>query len=229
MESLRRLSGPVATALALAASVAAVSLKLSARTTFSAPARTGDHGARCDRAARIRAMAIDEALIGNYVARFGRISRDRMIEDGLLKPGAPPRGSMAISAASLTPEGQALLRQSKDLLFGLLFGDVASGVRLGRTERELLTLVVPRAKAGALAFMQASTELAGSGTWRDPADVANDARADNVIIEVEYGEVASEAVGNGILAALRVINLLEVNEQVLYARMTNVEQSSLVD
>ena len=100
-------------------------------------------------------------------------------------------------------------------------------VRLRRTERELLTLTVPRSKADPVEFMQASTEMRGAGNWQDPEDVANDSHADNTIVEVEYGDVASERVGDGILAALRVINLLEVNERLLYARMNNVEQSSL--
>jgi hypothetical protein len=38
---------------------------------------------------------------------------------------------------------------------------------------------------------------------------------------------AGEPVGNGIAAALRLINNLEVNEQVLYARTENVEESPL--
>ena len=44
---------------------------------------------------------------------------------------------------------------------------------------------------------------------------------------MEYGEVATEAVGRGIKLALRLINDLEINEQILYARMENVEESTL--
>ena len=66
------------------------------------------------------------------------------------------------------------------------------------------------------------------GTWHDPEGVSHDERADNVILQVEYGEVASEQIGDGILTTLRLINNLEVNEQILYARMINVEQSSLI-
>ena len=44
---------------------------------------------------------------------------------------------------------------------------------------------------------------------------------------MEYGEVATEAVGRGIKLALRLINDLEINEQILYARMEDVEESSL--
>ena len=67
------------------------------------------------------------------------------------------------------------------------------------------------------------------GTWHDPKNVSNDERADNIIIQIEYGEVASERIGNGILTTLRLINNLEVNERVFYARMINVEQSSLIN
>lgn len=56
---------------------------------------------------------------------------------------------------------------------------------------------------------------------------ASDERAANVVMEVEYGEVASEAVGSGVAACLRLINDLEVNEVILYNRMTNIESSSL--
>jgi hypothetical protein len=65
--------------------------------------------------------------------------------------------------------------------------------------------------------------------WRDPDGVSNDERADNVIIEVEFGEVAEELVGHGIIRALSLINNLEVNEQVLYARMVDVEESTLIE
>lgn len=67
--------------------------------------------------------------------------------------------------------------------------------------------------------MRASTELAAAGTWQDPDSVSNDERADNVLIEVQYGEVGGELVGRGIVLALTLINNLEVNEQVLDARM----------
>ncbi len=99
---------------------------------------------------------------------------------------------------------------------------------LDRVQQELLTLAVPRAKADALDFMRASTELAAAGTWQDPNSVSNDERADNVLLEVQFGETSDEIVGNAIVAALSVINNLEINEQVLYARMINIEESTLI-
>lgn len=87
---------------------------------------------------------------------------------------------------------------------------------------------MPRDKAEALDFMKATTELSALGTWQDPEMVSNDQRADNVLLEVEYGEIDGELVGNGIARALSLINNLEINEQILYARMINVEQTTLI-
>lgn len=75
--------------------------------------------------------------------------------------------------------------------------------------------------------MQAATEIGAEGTWRDPEQRAHDDRAANTLIQVEYGEIQGELVGNAIVATLKLINDLEVNEQVLYARMGNVEESTL--
>ncbi len=92
----------------------------------------------------------------------------------------------------------------------------------------MLTLIIPRHKAACLDFMKATTELSASGTWQDPDSVSNDAHADNVILEVEFGEVEGELIGKGIIQSLSLINHLEVNEQILYGRMINIEQSTLV-
>ena len=122
-----------------------------------------------------------------------------------------------------------LLEHAKDVLFALLFGDESTATRFDRVQRELLTLTLPRSKAGAFDFIPAATELSGAGMWRDPTGVSNDVRADNVIVEVEFGEVAGELIGQGIVRCLSLINNLEVNEQVLYARMINVEESTLIE
>jgi len=41
--------------------------------------------------------------------------------------------------------------------------------------------------------------------------------------------VADELVGHAIVRCLSLINNLEVNEQILYARMIDVEESTLID
>ena len=78
----------------------------------------------------------------------------------------------------------------------LLFGDATTNTSLERVQQELLTIAIPRSKAAALDFMRASTELAAAGTWQDPHNVSSDERADNVMLEVQFGEVADELVAH---------------------------------
>lgn len=184
---------------------------------------------RAERAARVTAMSIDAPWIAEFVERHRALDRAALIEGGLLRADAPAKGTDPIGPGHRTPQGEERLTLAKDVLFALLFGDVSTSTRLDRMQRELLTLTLPRFKAGALDFMRASTEISGAGTWQDPDSVSNDIRADNVILEVEFGEVAGELVGQGIVRCLSLINNLEVNEQVLYARMINVEESTLIE
>jgi hypothetical protein len=192
-------------------------------------AQEGRARARAQRAERVLALAIDAAWLGGYVERHRGLDRTALIAGGALRPDAPAKGTDPIGASHRTPAGEELLVRAKDVLFGLLFGDDSTNTRLDRIQRELLTLTLPRFKAGALDFMRASTEISGAGTWQDPDSVSNDIRADNVILEVEFGEIAGELVGQGIVRCLSLINNLEVNEQVLYARMINVEESTLIE
>jgi len=166
--------------------------------------------------------AIDEAALRDFIERHTHF--DRSV---LLRADAPAQGTVLLKADHLTVPGTELLGRARQMLSALLFGDETTGVVLDRAQQELLTVVLPRAKAGALDFLRASTELAAVGTWNDPEDVSNDERADSVVLEVQFGEVASELVGSGVMTALRLINELEINEQVLYARMVNLEETSL--
>lgn len=183
---------------------------------------------RADRQRRVAKLRLDEAAVTRFIGDNEDRDREGLIADGYLLAEAPEKGTELLREDDRTPEGEALLARAKDVLFGLLFGDETTGTRLDRVQQELLTLALPRAKAGALDFMRASTELAAAGTWQDPDSVSNDERADNVLLEVQFGETADELVGRGIVAALALINNLEVNEQVLYARMINVEETTLI-
>ncbi|MEV5463473.1 hypothetical protein [Streptomyces sp. NPDC002788] len=188
-----------------------------------------EHGEERERRAeRVRALALDLARLRRFLDDYRAVDRDTLIERGLLL--APPaKGGALLGPEHRSTEGERLLTEAKDLLHALLFGDEEAGVRLDRVERELLTLTLPRHKAHAIAFvLRAATEIGAAGTWRDPGGAANDERAPNTILQVEYGEVAEELVGNGITACLRLINNLQINEVVLYARMENVEESTLV-
>lgn len=184
---------------------------------------------RQERVGRVRELALDREKVAAFLKTHQGYNRPKLIELGLLLEEAPVKGTELIKDEFRTPEGSRLLTLAKDILFGLLFGDESTNSHFTRAEQEMLTLTLPRPKVEALDFMKATTELSAFGTWQDPESVSNDMRADNVIIEVEYGEVAGELIGNGIVQTLSLINNLEVNEQILYARMINIEQSTLIE
>jgi hypothetical protein len=183
---------------------------------------------RAARAQRVRGMGIHAGTLQEFLEKNKHWDRRALQARGLLKKGAPKKGTELIEARFRTQKGKALLELGKDMLYGLLFGDDATNTRLRRTQRELLTLTVPRHKAVALDFMKATTEMSALGTWQDPRGAANDLQADNVVLQVEYGEIEDELVGDGIVLALSLINNLEINEEILYGRMENVEQSTLI-
>ena len=183
---------------------------------------------RQERIARLRELVLDRDKLAAFIEHYSSFDRERLIADRFLLPEAPDKGTFLLTEESRTPEGNSLLLYAKDFLFALLFGDDATNTHLRRTQRELLTLAVPRDKTDALDFMKATTELSALGTWQDPERVSNDQRADNVLLEVEFGEIDGELVGDGIVRCLSLINSLEINEQVLYARMINVEQTTLI-
>jgi hypothetical protein len=184
--------------------------------------------ARSERLERVRALRLDHDALAAFVTEHRGIDRAALLKDGRLAMNAPEKGTALLEAEHRSDAGEALLQRAKDILFALLFGDESTGTNLERTQQELLTFALPRPKARALDFMRASTELSAAGTWQDPESVSNDERADNVLLEVQYGDTKDERVGDGIIVTLSLINNLEVNEQVLYARMIDVEQTTLI-
>jgi hypothetical protein len=185
--------------------------------------------ARAARVGRVTALGLDRSTVAAFAKELDGLDREALLAAGHLLPDAPAKGLAAIGPEHRSEQGEALLVLAKDVLYGLLFGDESTQTLFDRTQRELLTLTLPRAKAAAFDFIPAATELSGAGMWRDPAGVSNDVKADNVIIEIEFGEAPDELVGRGIIRCLSLINNLEVNEQILYARMMNVEESTLIE
>lgn len=190
--------------------------------------RDAKSAARAERLARVKLLALDKAVLDSFVGQWRGTTREGLIASGHLQPQAPVKGTDLLTTDDRGEQGDELLQYAKDVLFALLFGDPSTKTTLDRTQQELLTFALPRFKADALDFMRASTELAAAGTWQDPESVSNDERADNVLLEVQYGDTDDEVVGDGIIVCLSIINNLEVNEQVLYARMLNVEQTTLI-
>ena len=174
--------------------------------------RDEENQKREQRTQRVKNLKLNLDILKEFLGKYKGIKREELIAKNFLKVDAPAKGTEMISEEFRSIEGNELLQQSKDILFGLL----------------LLTLTMPRMKSGPLNFMKATTELNALGTWQDPKGAANDMRADNIIMEIEYGEVEGELVGDGIVTTLRIINHLEVNEEILYGRMTDVEQSTLI-
>jgi hypothetical protein len=183
---------------------------------------------RAERIARVKELAIDASAVRSFIDEFSDTTRESLQAGGFLSVDAPPKGTSQLVPSDRGDEGDALLERAKDMMYGLLFGGADTATHLDRTQQELLTFALPRFKAAALDFMRASTELSAAGTWQDPDSVSNDERADNVVLEVQYGDTDDEIVGEGLITALTLINNLEVNEQVLYARMMNIEQSTLI-
>ncbi|HEX2696434.1 MAG TPA: hypothetical protein VHM28_01925 [Anaerolineales bacterium] len=183
---------------------------------------------RSERARRVRALGLDRDQLKKFVNKYKHHDRKRLARDGYLKKSAPAKGGDLITGRFRYPKGNTLLNFAKDMLFGLLFGEEGNNTYFERIQRELLTLTLPRAKSDALDFMKATTELSALGTWQDPKGAANDLQADNVVLEIEYGEIEGELIGDGIILALSLINNLEINEEILYGRMENIEQSTLI-
>lgn len=177
---------------------------------------------------RVKRLGVDESKLRTFIAQYKSMDRVALIQQGFLLADAHPKGTFLIPASQRSEAGNVLLEQARDYLYAFLFGDESINANFKRSQQELLTVTVPVFKVSALDFMKATTELSAHGTWQDPESVSNDMRADNTLLQVEYGEVEGELIGDGIKTALGLINNLEVNEQVLYARMENIEQSTLI-
>ncbi len=184
---------------------------------------------RAERVQRLRSINLNREKLIAFLETYKDYDRSKLITENYLVETAPAKGTDLITDHFRTERGNELLTLAKDFLFGLLFGDETTNTKLDRIEQEMLTLTLPRQKADTLDFMKATTELSAFGTWQDPGSVSNDVRADNIMLEVEYGEISGEFIGNGIVRTLSLINSLEVNEQILYARMINIEQSTLIE
>jgi hypothetical protein len=190
--------------------------------------REEENRRRVERTERVKKLNLDHAKLDEFIGRYKGYDRERLIRENYLGSNTPVKGTDLISDDFRSVNGNELLQLSKDMLFGLLFGDESNNTHLYRSQRELLTLTVPRMKIDALDFMKATTELSAMGTWQDPQGAASDMRADNVVLEIEYGEIEGERIGDGVIIALSLINNLEINEEILYGRMENIEQSTLI-
>ena len=190
--------------------------------------REEENRRRQARVARVKKLALDAQKLDEFVHQYEGLSRENLIQEKYLSANAPGKGGEMITDEFRSARGTELLQQAKDFLFGCLFGDESTNTRLPRSRKQLLTLTIPRIKSEGLDFMKAKTELSAQGTWQDPNSAASEVRTDNVILEIEYGEIDGDQVGVGIVTALRLINNLEINEQILYGRIEKIQESTLV-
>ncbi|MEV8634156.1 hypothetical protein AB0395_21105 [Streptosporangium sp. NPDC051023] len=180
------------------------------------------------RRARLRELGLDEDSLSRYVERYRSLNRS-VLEAGGYLIDPPRKGDALIPGKCRSARGEALLREVRDVLYGLLFGGEEEGVLLGRTGRELLTLTVPRAKAHTVAFLlRAATETGAEGTCQDLRGDTGDGTA-GTVFQIEYGEVQGDLVGSALSASLKLLNNLEINERVLHGRRENAEEGVRAD
>ena len=178
------------------------------------------------RLTRISKQGYNDQTIKEFINKYRKIKRSNLEESGfLLSP--PHLGLAIISPQHRSIEGEALLEKAQDMLYILLYGDEGIHVNLTREQEEVLTMILPKDKSEVLFFLKAVTQTDATGVWKDPEGVSNDDHAENTGLQVEFGDDLDGSIGLGIFVALNLINLLQVNEQVFYARMEKVGRSSL--
>ena len=161
--------------------------------------------------------------------RFKGLTREALIAGKHLKD-PPHKGKEAVDASHRSETGEALLTEAHDVFYALLFCDQGLGVALKRTKRDFLTVTLPSKKASSLErFMLAVTETRVAGTWLDPEGVSDDVEVSNTVLQVEFGDTDDDLVCDALIAVLGLINSLEVNEQILYARIEKIARSTLIE
>ena len=184
---------------------------------------------RQERLERIRRLDLDAVKLQEILnEQYRGWDRKRLVAEGfLIDP--PHKGLEALTEKHRSEAGEGLLQESRDLFYALLFSDQKQGVELIRSRRDFLTVTLPTPKKDALErFMLAVTETRATGTWLDPEGVSDDIDASNTILQVEYGDAPDHLISNALVTVLGMINELEVNEEILYARIECLQQSTLV-
>ena len=93
------------------------------------------------------------------------------------------------------------------------------------TDRELLTIIVPRLKAHHFDFLLGKTEWKVRGKWKRPEDDFDIGK--NVQLDIEFKDSAEESIGKRVIELLRAYNTKVIGEEVLYARTIPIEEGTL--
>lgn len=165
-----------------------------------------------ERITRIKKLKIDEAVLIRLVQDFSTHSRSQLIEDDFLRNPLPV-GKAPLREKHRSAKGNRLLQKAKDLLYALLYGDAEMNVKLLRAADELLTLTISQNKAyPLLSLLKNVTIIPTAGKLLDPTMKGKQLLTDIAMIELQFTETPAGVVGDGIVACLSLINLLEIND-----------------
>lgn len=179
-----------------------------------------------NRLARIAKKEFTHQRILAFIEAYKNINRNDLLNSGFLI--SPPHlGLHKIETYQRSLRGEVLLEEACDILYVVLYGDASLNVNLHRTREEVLTIILPESKYEVFNFLKAVTETKITGTWNDPEEISNDDHTNNVGLQIEFRDTKEGTLGTAAFVALQLINLLETNEQILYARLEKVERSSL--
>ena len=155
--------------------------------------REAKERARSERLDRVRALGIDHAALAAFVAEHRGVDRAALLKDGRLVEGRSGEGDLParIGAPQRRGRGASATRQGHPVRPVVRRREHRHEPRAHAAGAADLRAAAPKARA--LDFMRASTELAAAGTWQDPDSVSNDERADNVLLEVQYGDTEGRA------------------------------------
>lgn len=178
------------------------------------------------RLTRIKNIGYNSKTLSDFIGKYQKINRSNLEESGLLL-NPPKMGLNSIAVQQRSIKGETLLKKVEDMLYVSLYGDITINVDLKRNQKEILTIMLPKSKSDSLSFLKAVTEMNVTGTWNDPDGVSNDDHTNNIELQIEFNNDEEGTIGLAIFTALNLINLLHVNEQILYTRMEKIERSSL--
>jgi hypothetical protein len=179
-----------------------------------------------NRLSRITKKGFTHQRIHSFIDAYNNISRSELLDAGfLINP--PHLGLHKIESFQRSQKGEMLLEEACDILYVVLYGDTSMNISIPRSRVEILTIIIPENKSDIFNFLKAVTETKITGTWNDPEEVSNDDHTNNIGFQIEFSDTKDGILGTAAFVALQLINLLEVNEQILYARLENIERSSL--
>jgi hypothetical protein len=89
-----------------------------------------------------------------------------------------------------------------------------------QTDKELLTIEIPKEKEHHLNFLNAYTKSESIGVWKQYKDK-------NVQYEIQFKDSKDERYGNRLMELLNQLNKKEIKEEQIYARTEPREESTL--